>query len=106
MPPTPFDVALEIAPHEVTLTLSGELDLFTLPRLQQALAAAEAGDAPRVVVDLRNLSFIDSAGVVALIRATERAAQRGRSVETRRGPGLVERTVGMMGVRDLLPVAA
>jgi anti-sigma B factor antagonist len=47
---------------------SGEVDLATAPALRRAIEVA-ADIAPRVVVDLASVSFIDSLGVSVLIKA-------------------------------------
>lgn len=63
------------------LTVSGEIDLASGPRLRAALD--EAIDDPGfaaptgVVVDLRTVTFLSSAGLAVLVDAHERASQRG-----------------------------
>jgi anti-sigma B factor antagonist len=50
------------------LEVAGELDLSTAPMLAARLRAA-ADTAPRVVVDLHAVSFMDSRGMLALLEA-------------------------------------
>ncbi|GAA0900542.1 STAS domain-containing protein [Pseudonocardia zijingensis] len=63
------------------LTVSGDIDLTSGPRLRAALD--ELLDAPAervpsgVVVDLTAVGFLDSAGLAVLVDAHEHAAQRG-----------------------------
>jgi anti-sigma B factor antagonist len=52
--------------------LSGELDLTGTPRLSACLTDVLAS-AWLVVVDLRELTFMDSSGVAAIIAADKRA---------------------------------
>ena len=53
----------------------GELDLATAPQLEEALVSAiEAGD--EVVLDLRELEFMDSSGVRVLVVAHTREQRR------------------------------
>ena len=64
---------------EIRLQVWGELDLEAAPPLLDAiLCAGLAGsDGQRVVVDLADVSFIDSSGLAALVDAHRRlAAQR------------------------------
>jgi anti-anti-sigma factor len=56
----------------VVITAVGELDLSTIPILEAELRQAER-DADHVVLDLEQLSFIDSSGLRALIHAQKRA---------------------------------
>ena len=54
----------------LVLELDGDLDVYTAPQLRGELgkALADGGDMP-VVLDLRNIGFIDSAGLAALLWA-------------------------------------
>jgi anti-anti-sigma factor len=82
----------------------GELDLKTAPLLDEALKRVEETAVARVVLDLRQLSFIDSTGVVLLLRAAERSradSNRLRIIGTQAGP--VERMLAFCGLRETLP---
>ena len=66
------------------LTVSGEIDLISGPRLRAALdealddRGADGRRAPSgVVVDLTGVSFLSSAGLAVLVEAHERASQQG-----------------------------
>ena len=59
----------------VRLTVHGELDLSTSPELEEALA--HASSAPRVDLDLSEMSFMDSSGLAVLIGARKRAESDG-----------------------------
>jgi anti-sigma B factor antagonist len=49
------------------LDLEGEMDVYTAPRLQQALQEQTDLGADRVVVNLAKVEYIDSTGLSALI---------------------------------------
>ena len=66
--PTRLDVRRVDHPLGVVLTLGGELDLATVPVLQERLDHARRGKAA-VVIDLSRLRFIDSSGLDLLVRA-------------------------------------
>jgi len=72
------------------LALRGELDLASAPSLERQLRDAQASDAERVVVDLRELEFLDSAGLHVLLDAHHRfRAQQRPALFLRRGrPGI------------------
>ncbi|GAB2868308.1 STAS domain-containing protein [Actinocorallia aurea] len=56
----------------------GELDLYTAPRLQQALAALlTEQELDRVVVDLSGVEFCDSTGMNVLLSGMKRVKERG-----------------------------
>ena len=59
------------------LTLIGELDIATVPRLQNAIDAALGVKPRQLVVDLRRLGFLDSSGLRQVIVLADRAAEEG-----------------------------
>jgi anti-sigma B factor antagonist len=54
------------------VSLGGEVDVHTAPRLDEEIAGAMENGARRVVVDLAGASFIDSTVVGVLLRAHQR----------------------------------
>jgi anti-sigma B factor antagonist len=65
----PFDlVRMDVDGHPV-LVVYGEVDALTSPRVHEALSALIAAGHLRVLVDLANVSFIDSSGLTALVVA-------------------------------------
>jgi anti-sigma B factor antagonist len=66
-----------LADRAGAVTVRGEVDLRSAPRLAAALRAAEGRGATRVLVDLTEVASMDSAGLGALIRAHQRLAPRG-----------------------------
>ena len=74
--PTSFSISSDAGGEgRRQFVVRGELDLATAPQLDEALVAAiEAGD--EVVLDLRELEFMDSSGVRALVVAHTRGNGR------------------------------
>jgi anti-sigma B factor antagonist len=62
------------------VALSGELDLATAPLLESCLAPVEADGPASIVVDLRDLMFIDSSALHVLLRARGRAETNGHQL--------------------------
>jgi anti-sigma B factor antagonist len=60
-------------------TVAGEIDIFTVTRLRKRLFELAASSRP-VVIDLDQVSFIDSAGLSALVGAANQAAAHGGSL--------------------------
>jgi anti-sigma B factor antagonist len=67
------EVALEDRDGWQVLTLAGEVDVATAPRLRDRLVQLITEGPPRVVVDLSGLTFIDSMGLGALVSGMKRA---------------------------------
>ena len=59
------------------IAVSGELDLASAAQLDQAIRGAEEGATGWIVVDLEDLSFMDSTVLTVLLEARRRATQDG-----------------------------
>ena len=59
------------------IALTGELDMATAPILDDQLTGVEQGGSRTIVLDLRDLRFIDSSGLHALVRAYRRSETDG-----------------------------
>jgi anti-anti-sigma factor len=64
-----FSVASDVAGDRVTVTVSGEVDMSTADALY---SAATPDGAKAAVLDLREVTFFDSAAIHALIRLADR----------------------------------
>jgi anti-sigma B factor antagonist len=62
----------------IVLSLAGEIDLYTAPRLQSELAAVLTGSGPvQIVVDMSGVDFCDSTGMNVLLAAHRHAREGG-----------------------------
>ena len=69
------------ADHTV-VAVSGEIDLYTAPRLAAELNKVLAKDEPvRVVVDMSGVDFCDSTGMNVLLSALKRAREIGGGLD-------------------------
>ncbi|GAA2215135.1 MULTISPECIES: STAS domain-containing protein [Nonomuraea] len=64
----------------VVVAVEGELDLFTAPFLRDEVRDAIKQDSARLVLDLQQLSFMDSSGLSVLIEAWRLATGEGGGV--------------------------
>jgi anti-anti-sigma factor len=88
----------------LVLSVRGEIDLVSVPQLEEALRKAETSAAKRVVLDLADVEFMDSSGLHALLRAWQRFEQnRGRLVLSRVSPQ-VRRLLELTGTDLILGV--
>ncbi|MEA2313352.1 MAG: hypothetical protein QOI03_44 [Solirubrobacteraceae bacterium] len=77
MQPAPFEVSSDKQGEDGKLALSGELDIASAPRLEEAADAMLAQPVRRLVIDLSGLTFIDSSGLRLLIALNDRANEDG-----------------------------
>ena len=62
------------------IVLAGELDMATTPILEEHLVRAESDGATTILIDLRELTFMDTTGLHAFLAARERAEENGRKL--------------------------
>jgi anti-anti-sigma factor len=74
LPTGVFFVTMSTSADDVTISAAGELDLASVDEFEQAIQDAECSDAARIVIDLRELSFIDSTGLSVLLAARRRSS--------------------------------
>jgi anti-anti-sigma factor len=95
-----FAIRLERTGTTVRIVAAGELDLATTGQLRDHVARALAGSAEVVLLDLAEITFIDSSGLRTLIEAAEHDGNRLRIIPS---PACI-RLFDVTGVRDRLPL--
>jgi anti-sigma B factor antagonist len=85
------------------LRLGGELDLAGVPQLEQGLGD-QSDSASTIVLDLREVDFIDSSGIRAILMADRQARASGRRCVVVRGPESVDRVFRITGLNERLEV--
>jgi anti-sigma B factor antagonist len=88
------------------VTATGELDFATRDELVDVLNAIEELGTRCIVLDVRSLSFIDSAGLHVLIAAHKRALAGGWRFQIVCGPGRVWRALALSGLTTELQFAS
>ena len=86
------------------VTASGELDLYTAPQLQTALAALLREHVDRVVVDLSGIEFCDSTGMNVLLSAMKRLKEQGGTLELAAPRPAVRRILQVTGLDTVFAV--
>jgi anti-sigma B factor antagonist len=74
-PSRPFEIRTRQHDDATTIAISGELDLASVDQLRDAIRAAEESSRRSIVLDLSELSFMDSTGLSALLGARKRASE-------------------------------
>ena len=88
----------------VHMALVGELDLSSVPKVQEELRRVEADAPATLVVDLSKLTFLDSTGLRCIVTADERARNEGRRVVIVRGPDAVQRVFAITRLEERLEI--
>jgi anti-sigma B factor antagonist len=95
--PPDFSVTRHRASDAVVVVPVGEIDLATVDALQAEVDAA-AGEAGYVVLDLREVSFIDSAGLRLVVQSCRSLETGGGTLAVVRGPKEVQRVFDLVGL--------
>ena len=95
---SPLNLTVEIrdrtgSPRQFWLRLSGDLDASNANRVEDRLRQMSTGE--QIVIDLRGLDFIDSAGVSVLVEAKRTQPERIRIVGARPPVSHVFETAGL-----------
>jgi anti-sigma B factor antagonist len=91
-------------PGHVLVTVAGEVDIATAPRLQDRLAALAATGRP-LIVDLDRVTFIDASGLGVLARVASQARAQGASLHAVCARHLVRRLFAITGLDRQVPLA-
>ena len=92
-----FSITRERDGEITVLVPVGEVDLVTVDTVRANLLDA-AREARRVVLDLRQVTFMDSSGLRLLVEAQQRADQDGFAFAVVRGPASLERLFEVTGL--------
>ena len=94
-----LEVRTKLVEGETSVVVAtGELDFATRDELVDTLTAIEDLGTGSIILDLRDLSFIDSAGLHVLIGAHKRALTGGWRFQILCGPGRVWRALALSGL--------
>ena len=101
---SPFGVTIEQRDGAVHVRLSGELDISTAQQLEDDLRRVEAERPELIVLDLRDLAFMDSTGLRLLIMADARAKEEGRRLAIGRGNEMIQRVLHLTRLDERLEI--
>jgi anti-sigma B factor antagonist len=101
----PLRCRVEADGEHVVVTVSGEVDFHTASLLDRAVEKS-THISPRLVVDLTDVSFIDSTGLGVLIGARSRAQESGGSIAIVHPPHTVVRLLSSSRMQQTFPVYA
>ena len=102
--PPDFRILTNRSGTRVEIAIHGELDMATAPQLTTAFERVSELDVELAVVDLRNLEFLDSTGLEAIMKFEARSRQQGVDLAVVRGPRAVERLFSVMQLDQKLRI--
>jgi anti-anti-sigma factor len=97
----PLSIRNTVRAGGITLALTGELDLDSADKLEEAVREVCASDAG-LVIDLRKVTFLDSTGLRVLIIAGTLCEESGHELQIIPGED-IQRILEMTGLDRVLP---
>ena len=100
-----LDITVRSERGVVIAAVTGEIDISTVAQLRERLFEL-ADNGGTLIVDLNRVTFIDSAGLAALVGAARRAAVYGGSLHAVCSRPQTRKLLWMTGVDRRIPLAA
>jgi anti-anti-sigma factor len=99
---SPFGLRVLHHNSHTVLRVEGELDLATAPQLRSRLGHVIADADGPILLDLADLTFIDSTGLRAILTAHAELDEQGRDLCVIKASVQVRRLFELCGISDLL----
>jgi anti-sigma B factor antagonist len=96
----------ELDQSTVVIAVRGELDLAHAYTFDEELRTVEARHPASIVIDLRQLTFLDSCGLARLLAARRRARRHGHRLLLVRGSATIQRLFALTAVDEAFEMVA
>jgi len=100
-----FRVSTDEQADGAVLRVVGEVDVYTSPALRDELYRLIDGGAPRVVLDLTGMEFIDSSGLGVFVGALKRVRERSGELELRGVQPSTRKVLDITGLVQVFTIA-
>jgi anti-sigma B factor antagonist len=88
----------------MVVDVGGEVDVFTAPKLREAILGLLTDGRTRIVVDLTRVGFMDSTGLGVLVGALKRVKERDGDLAIAGAQGTVLRVLTVTGLNAVFPL--
>src|SRR6266566_7096767 len=88
------------------LSLRGEIDVYTAPRLRQAIIDLVDGGATNIVVDMEKVDFLDSTGLGVLVGGLKRVRMKEGSLAIVTSQDKILKIFDITGLNKVFPIHA
>ncbi|MFN2589358.1 MAG: STAS domain-containing protein [Actinomycetota bacterium] len=86
------------------LTLRGEIDVYTAPRLRQAIIDLVDGGADNIIVDMGAVDFLDSTGLGVLVGGLKRVKVKEGSLSIVTSQDKILKIFDITGLNKVFPI--
>jgi anti-sigma B factor antagonist len=99
-------ISIAMVRQDAVATLRGEIDLAAVARMAPALNSLVRSLPHRVILDLTDVSFIDSRGLAMIVHLLHRVESKGGRLVVVCPPGAARQAIELAGVDRLLAFGA
>ena len=105
--PEPASVQVSTRPGATPVVrICGELDICSAPQLRDELLRAVRRHGPRLTLDLREVTFLDCAGINVLLAARRRVRLEDGWVRICHASPRARRTITLLGLQEVFQLGA
>jgi anti-sigma B factor antagonist len=104
LPPVNLDVETGTKDGASVVTLRGEIDVYTAPRLRQTLIDLVEGGVTDIVVDMEKVDFLDSTGLGVLVGGLKRVKDREGSMKLVATQDRILKIFDITGLSKVFPI--
>jgi anti-sigma B factor antagonist len=88
------------------IALVGEMDLYTADQLKRYVTEHFAAQSSPLIIDMKDLDYIDSSGIAALLHAFSTAKKHGQDICFANVHGSVRKVIDLTSLTNFFPMAA
>lgn len=86
------------------LSVSGRLDSAAMPRFSQTIAEQVTSGYTRLVIDLKKVDFLSSAGIKAMIQGVQETRRQGGDFRIANVPSPLKQVLNLAGIDTIIKV--
>lgn len=99
-----MDTSVETIDGYMVIHVAGEVDLASAPVLDEQIAALMANEPAQLVIDLSDVTFMDSTGLGVLVKALKRSRETGTQLDVIVTNERVLKVFAITGLDTVLPI--
>ena len=99
-----MDMSVDTQDERIVVHVAGEVDLANAPELDQQLASVMSETPSQLIVDLTDVTFMDSTGLGVLVRALKRSRELEIRLDLIVTNERVLKVIGITGLDTVLPI--
>lgn len=99
-----INISTEEKNDEYIIAMSGELDVYTAPELQEVLNPIRQDGSHHVKIDLSDVSYIDSTGLGIFVGTLKDLNKHGKELRVTGVSDRILRLFEITGLRDLMHI--